>query len=144
VLASTETIGLFINQTRVDFGKGSFTSITTPGGKALKFLASVRLFITAGKSKIYDDGIHTKIRVWKNKTSANQRGLSEYEIRPMIGIMRDEELLTVAKEKELITERAGIFTLKNGEEGKKVKGRAKMMELLKDERIQKWIVSKGE
>jgi hypothetical protein len=121
----------------VSFGKGAFTSITTPGGKGLKFFASGRLFLSAGRSKAYDDGIHTKIRVWKNKTSVDQRGVSEYEIRPMVGIVREEEILQMGKDKGLVSERLGVFKVKD----KKVRGRAKMIELLQDERIRSWVLN---
>lgn len=142
LLHETKTTGLFINQTRATLN--SFRAgITTPGGDALKFFASARLFLTAGKSKVLDQAIHMKCRVWKAKVPGGEPwGLSEYEIRYGHGIVRELEILDIAKDKDLISERAGIFTLKNGGKDKKIKGRAKMMELLKSEAVKKWILSK--
>lgn len=136
LLAETNTVGLFINQTRVDFNLFA-SGITTPGGSALKFFSSVRMFMTAGKSKVYDDGIHSKIRIWKNKQSPDQRGISEYEIRPMLGIIRAEEVLAIGKEKGLITDRAGIFKVRD----KTIRGREKMLEILNDEKMKDWIIN---
>ena len=136
LLSSTGTIGIFVNQVRADFSKWG-SGLATPGGKALKFFASSRMFMSAGKSKVYDDGIHAKIRIWKNKQSPDQRGLSEYEIRPSKGIVREEELLDIGKKKGLIKERGGIFKIKD----KSIRGREKMMEALQDDRIREWIVS---
>jgi len=137
LLNRSNTIGVFINQVRADFGTWG-TGITTPGGKALKFFASARLFLSAGKSKIYEDGIHTRVRVWKNKQSADQRGVSEYEIRPSLGIVREEELLAIAKEKGIISERGGFFKVEDQE--KRIRGRAKILEMLKDEQVKQRIL----
>lgn len=134
MLAETNTVGWFINQTRATLNQ--YNPITTPGGAALKYAASVRLFLTAGKSKIYDDGIHTKIRIWKNKQSKDQRGISEYEIRPMIGIVREEEILAIAKKKNLVSERSGIFKIRD----KKIRGRDKALALLQDEKMKAWVL----
>ena len=69
----TGTIILFINQIRdninVTYGHGP--SYTTPGGKALKFNASIRLQLLAGQAenRLGKDGCEIKVRVKKNKTS---------------------------------------------------------------------------
>jgi len=139
MLSRTNTIALFVNQVRADLSTWG-SGMTTPGGKALKFFASVRMFLSARKSKAYDNGIRTKISIWKSKVSMEQRGKSEYEIRPGVGVVREEELLDIAKEKGLISERAGIFKIKNGDDDKSFRGREKLMEFLKDERARDWIL----
>lgn len=136
VLSKTGTAALFVNQVRASFKK--WEKFTTPGGKGLKYFASVRLFLSAGKSKVYDDGIRTKISVWKNKTSVDQRGKSEYEIRPIAGIVRSEEILDIAKKKGLVSERAGIFTAGS----RKIRGRETMLKYLEDERLREWVLTK--
>jgi len=69
----TGTIIIFINQVRdsiaITYGHGP--SYTTPGGKALKFNASIRLQLSVGhpEKRFGKDGCEIKIRVKKNKTS---------------------------------------------------------------------------
>lgn len=74
ILRETKTTLLFTNQLRSTIGGGPFTpQSVTPGGKALKFYASVRLEvirIETLKSKEVKVGNKTKIKVVKNKVGA--------------------------------------------------------------------------
>ncbi len=69
--ASKTTI-IFINQLREKIGMMYGNPETTPGGKALKYFASVRLEVKASKPEKEDTrptGINVRIRVIKNKVS---------------------------------------------------------------------------
>jgi len=137
LLANTNTIGLFVNQTRVKFATWGKSGTTTPGGSALKFFASGRMMLFCRRSKVHpEDGKRTKICIWKNKTLGGVCQDSEYEIRPMMGILREEELLEIAQNAGIITDKQGYYTLA----GKKFRGREKILEVLRDERVRKWIL----
>lgn len=65
------TIIIFINQVRENIGVMYGPSTTTPGGKALKFNASIRLMLSAKKAEERDGkvGCPVIVRVKKNKTA---------------------------------------------------------------------------
>lgn len=83
LLEKTNTVGLFINQLRDKVGgnpwETKFDPTVTPGGRALKFYASIRLELKkAGKD---DDGnsLH-RVKLRKQKTCALQTGTIEYKL----------------------------------------------------------------
>ena len=72
----TKTIAIFINQLREKVGVMFGNPETTPGGRALKFYASVRLDVRGstqikgtGDQKDTNVGKETKIKVVKNKVA---------------------------------------------------------------------------
>ena len=139
LLAKTQTIGIFVNQTRTTF-KNWMAAETTPGGKALKFFASVRMFCYGGKSSVEPwrkiGGLRSKMYIKKNKILGGGRGSAEYEILPDRGIVKEYEILEIAKKKELITERLGIYTLGS----RKFRGLDTILEVMKNEEVREWIL----
>lgn len=104
---------IFINQTREKIG-GYGNPETTPGGKALKFYASVRLRMV-GTSKTETEGgevvaRETKIKVVKNKVGPPFRE-AEVTIRFGKGIDTASDLIRFAKRKGIISDNRGRMVL---------------------------------
>jgi recombination protein RecA len=110
VISKTKTILIFINQTRERIGvmfPGAGT--TTPGGKALKFYASVRIELARiAQIKKGDEAIGNKIRakIVKNKVAAPFR-TAEFEIYFNEGISYEADLLNLA-EKQGVVKKLGM------------------------------------
>jgi recombination protein RecA len=71
-LNKSKTAAIFINQLREKIGVMYGNPETTPGGRALKFWASVRLEVRKGDAiKVGTDqiGTRTKVKVVKNKVA---------------------------------------------------------------------------
>lgn len=98
----TKTIAIFINQLREKVGVMFGSPETTPGGRALKFYASVRLDVR-GSKRIEEGtgdnkeaiGKQTTIKIVKNKVASPFKK-ADVEIMYGEGISRTGELLTIA------------------------------------------------
>ncbi len=99
---------IFINQIREKVGVIFGNPEVTPGGRALKFYASLRLEIRAGE-KIKDGtnfiGQMMKVKVVKNKISDPFKTCI-LELTYNYGVNQMSELITIATEKDII-EKAG-------------------------------------
>ena len=123
----SKTSMIFTNQIRMKIGVMFGNPETTPGGKALKFFASVRLDmrkianITDSSDVIV--GSRHRVRVVKNKISPPFRQ-SEFDIMNTGGISRTGDLLDLAEEYGVV-EKSGSFykfdgqVLAQGREGAK-------------------------
>lgn len=106
------TILLFINQTRQKIGVTYGSDITTTGGNALKFYASVRMDIRKiGTIKNGEEiiGTRTKVKIVKNKLAAPFREV-EFDIVYGKGIDRSAEIIDLALEYELLVKNGAWFT----------------------------------
>lgn len=103
--AKTNTAAIFINQIREKIGVMFGNPETTPGGRALKFWASVRLEvrrIEALKSGTDPIGNRVRVKVVKNKVAAPFKQ-AEFDVFFQKGISREGSLLDVGVEQGLIT-----------------------------------------
>ncbi|WP_195918419.1 recombinase RecA, partial [Pediococcus acidilactici] len=100
----TKTIALFINQIREKVGIMFGNPETTPGGRALKFYATIRLEVRrAEQIKDGSDviGNRVKIKVVKNKVAPPFKR-AEVDIMYGEGISQTGEMIDMAVEKDIV------------------------------------------
>lgn len=116
VISRAKTCCIFTNQIRDKIGVMFGSPETTPGGKALKFYASVRIDIRRiGQLKSADGTVYgnrTKVKVVKNKV-APPFTECEFDILYNEGISKEGSLLDLAVEKNVV-EKKGAWIYYEG------------------------------
>jgi recombination protein RecA len=121
-LAKSKTCAIFINQIREKIGVMFGSPETTPGGRALKFYASVRMDIRR-KATIkgvdnLDQGIQVGVKIVKNKMAPPFRS-AEFDIMFNEGISRTGSLVDLGVESGIMEKKGPWLSFK----GKRFQGR---------------------
>ncbi len=127
-ISKARTCCIFTNQIREKIGVMFGSPETTPGGRALKFFASVRVDIRRiGQIKATDgsvQGARTRIKIVKNKVAAPFKE-AEFDIIYNEGISSVGSMLDLALEFDIVQKRGSWFSysgnqLAQGRDGAKV------------------------
>ncbi|MBR1679804.1 MAG: recombinase RecA [Bacilli bacterium] len=127
----TKTTAIFINQLREKVGVLFGNPETTPGGRALKFYATIRLDVRRGEQIKAGDqvvGNRTNIKVVKNKVAPPFRTAS-VDIMYGEGVSREGEVIDIASDLNIL-EKSGAWYSYNGE--KVGQGKENVKQLLKE------------
>ncbi len=127
----SQTTVVFINQLREKIGVMFGSPETTPGGRALKFYASVRIDIRrieAIKSGTDNVGNRVRAKIAKNKVAPPFR-LAEFDIMFGEGISREGSLLDVAVEEGIVRKAGAWYTYDGDQLGQ---GREKAKQFLRE------------
>ena len=131
LISKARTIVVFTNQIREKIGVMFGNPETTPGGKALKFYASIRVDIRRIGAIKHADGTvtgnRTKVKIVKNKV-APPFTEAEFDIMYNEGISSTGSLLDLALEKNIIEKRGSWMSYKGNQIAQ---GRDAAKELLK-------------
>ena len=138
-ISKSNCVAIFINQIREKIGVMYGNPETTPGGRALKFYASVRIEVRKGeaiKAGTSIIGASTKCKVVKNKVAPPFKECT-FDLMYGTGISRTGEVLDLAVDLDIIKKGGSWFSYKDQKLGQ---GRDNVKEILKnDEALMKEI-----
>ncbi len=131
IVNKSKTCVVFINQLREKVGVMFGNPEVTPGGKALKFYASVRIDVR--KTDILKDsegaaGNRTRAKVVKNKLAPPFRQ-AEFDIMYGLGVSQEGCIIDLGVQYDVIKKSGAWFSYNDN---KVANGREKMREFLKD------------
>jgi recombination protein RecA len=115
LVARSKTVVIFINQIRMQIGVMFGNPETTPGGKALKFFASVRIDIRRiaqikkGEEVV---GSRTRAKIVKNKVAAPFKQ-AEFDIVYNEGISPEGEIIALGEKEEIISKSGSGYSYGN-------------------------------
>jgi len=130
-ISKSKTIAIFINQLREKVGVMFGNPETTPGGRALKFYASVRLEVRRVETiKMGNElvGNRTRIKVVKNKVAPPFKQ-AEIDIMYGEGISKEGSLIDIGTELDIIQKSGAWFSFEGERLGQ---GRENAKQYLKD------------
>jgi recombination protein RecA len=130
-ISKSKTIAIFINQIREKVGVMFGNPEVTPGGRALKFYASVRLDVRRIESiKQGNDmvGNRTRVKVVKNKVAPPFRQ-AEFDIMYGEGISKEGSLLDLAADVGIVAKSGAWYSLESERLGQ---GRENAKQFLKE------------
>lgn len=111
----TKTTAIFINQLREKVGVMFGNPETTPGGRALKFYATIRLDVRRGEQIKQGDGVvgnRTNIKVVKNKVAPPFKTAS-VDIMYGEGVSREGEIIDIATEINVLEKSGAWYSYKS-------------------------------
>ncbi|MCD6471494.1 recombinase RecA [bacterium] len=149
IVSKTKTSVIFINQTRYKIGIAFGNPMTTPGGTALKFYASVRIEIKRAqqiKKGNETIGNRVKVKIVKNKVAPPFK-TCEFDIMYNEGISWEGDLIDLGIKYNVIKKAGNTFSYNNvkmgvGREAAKkfLKENIKIAKEIKKEILQKYNV----
>jgi len=131
VISKSKTTAIFINQLREKVGIMFGNPETTPGGRALKFYASVRLDVRKTESLKQGNeviGSRTKVKVVKNKVAPPFKE-AEFDIIYGQGISKEGNILDIGVNLDIINKSGAWFSYNGQRIGQ---GRENVKQFLKE------------